>query len=464
MKKKILVSIIIIISIFITFLNTVVYATDKNIDYLNLPSSYDLRNDISIRVENQGQRGWCNAYSTTKIIETYLQKTKGINYNLSEAYMAYSNVKYFGGVDDWKTSSEINETPVYYEGGKLTLESDFPNRDYVFTEANKQKFDNTRPVIKCTKNKYLGSSEEIKNYIMNYGAVHTSAYSGDSKAKYEWYNTNSAICCVNNSNQNDLENGIGHAVVIIGWNDNYSRNNFKSSNRPSNNGAWLVLNSWGTDWANGGTAWVSYEDAYVGKNGTYGIEEVKLAGEINAEFSYEMRKIGSSVYAIAYIRVDDKIENVEGWSESNNQYNGSLISRNFEEAFEPYNIEIKSSVDGSTRVVEVNIPKEEFEKLQNQAQREKDEQKKQTKKSKIRLYISLSIYYVICIIILILIIKLRKIYKEQNDKEIKSKSVLEKCVDVICKIIKLTIKIFFIILGLIIFCFVVLFILALFIT
>ena len=37
-----------------------------------------------------------------------------------------------------------------------------------------------------------------------------------------------------------------HAVTIIGWDDNYPRENFISEHMPPENGAWLVKNSWGS--------------------------------------------------------------------------------------------------------------------------------------------------------------------------------------------------------------------------
>ena len=51
-----------------------------------------------------------------------------------------------------------------------------------------------------------------------------------------------------------------HGVLIIGWDDNYSKDNFYYE-KPENDGAWLVLNSWGTSWGNNGTAWISYDDS-----------------------------------------------------------------------------------------------------------------------------------------------------------------------------------------------------------
>ena len=39
--------------------------------------------------------------------------------------------------------------------------------------------------------------------------------------------------------------GGGHAVMIVGWNDNFSKDNFEGL-KPSNDGAWLIRNSWGS--------------------------------------------------------------------------------------------------------------------------------------------------------------------------------------------------------------------------
>ena len=51
-----------------------------------------------------------------------------------------------------------------------------------------------------------------------------------------------------------------HIISIIGWDDNFSRDNFNEACRPENNGAWLIRNSWGSEWGEGGNFWLSYED------------------------------------------------------------------------------------------------------------------------------------------------------------------------------------------------------------
>lgn len=260
MKKKILISLLLVIAILTTIFDTV-YATDEQTE---IPTKYDLRDDITIKVENQENTDLCGIYSYTKMIETYLQKIKGLNYDLSEAFITYRYA--FQG-----------------EYGNFVLESDFPNKEYAINEINQKKFDEaTSKVIgkfKETSN-VVKTKEDIKKYITKYGAVWTIAFEGDKQAYTEWGYTNGNINCKRNYNTEDY--GIyNHSVVIIGWDDNYSKDNFKSTNKPQNDGAWLVLNSWGNNWGNNGTAWVSYEDYYM-QNGTkYGIDHIALAdGEI----------------------------------------------------------------------------------------------------------------------------------------------------------------------------------------
>ena len=55
-----------------------------------------------------------------------------------------------------------------------------------------------------------------------------------------------------------------HSVALVGWDDQYSRENFGNPDRknlkPEKDGAFLVKNSYGSDWGNSGYFWISYED------------------------------------------------------------------------------------------------------------------------------------------------------------------------------------------------------------
>ena len=98
-------------------------------------------------------------------------------------------------------------------------------------------------------------SEDVKRYIKEYGAGQLT-YKHYTEC-YD-YNTYSFY----HSPERKLDNGGGHAVTVVGWDDNYSKENFIDS--PKNDGAWLLKNSWGDVWGNDGYFWMSYEEPSIG--------------------------------------------------------------------------------------------------------------------------------------------------------------------------------------------------------
>ena len=56
---------------------------------------------------------------------------------------------------------------------------------------------------------------------------------------------------------------VTHAVVIVGWDDNYSASNFLEGHQPPADGAWIIRNSWGDDYGNDGYFYLSYYDKTI---------------------------------------------------------------------------------------------------------------------------------------------------------------------------------------------------------
>ena len=52
--------------------------------------------------------------------------------------------------------------------------------------------------------------------------------------------------------EKDTLDGGYHMVTLVGWDDNYSKDNFLSGLKPSSNGAWKARNSWGTSFGQNG--------------------------------------------------------------------------------------------------------------------------------------------------------------------------------------------------------------------
>lgn len=117
-------------------------------------------------------------------------------------------------------------------------------------------------------NIYMYNTKErnkIKNAVKEQGEVVTSIYRAEEffndvqKNEDSVYNISTAYFCPKNERPQD---GMEHAVTIIGWDDNYSHDSFKYSAGNLNenqNGAWLVKDAY----RHGGEDkyWVSYYDA-----------------------------------------------------------------------------------------------------------------------------------------------------------------------------------------------------------
>ncbi|MDE2524995.1 MAG: lectin like domain-containing protein [Methanocorpusculum sp.] len=87
----------------------------------------------------------------------------------------------------------------------------------------------------------------IKRMLMECGAASVGYFSDDMYYRGDTF----SYYCGNETKST-------HSVSLIGWDDNFSRNNFLVV--PPGDGAWLVKNSWGTAFGDEGCIWISYYD------------------------------------------------------------------------------------------------------------------------------------------------------------------------------------------------------------
>ncbi len=108
-------------------------------------------------------------------------------------------------------------------------------------------------------------NDDIKNALVKWGAVYTAL-----KINYRYFNEAQSAYFLPENVKN--YNG-GHAVVIVGWDDDYPAANFFVP--PAGNGAFLCKNSWGTGSGEDGYFWVSYYDKTLAR---------ESCGDYNAVF------------------------------------------------------------------------------------------------------------------------------------------------------------------------------------
>ena len=229
----------------------------------DLPSYYNLKDEGYVTpVKNQGSGGNCWAFAALAALESCILKASGTTYDLSEGNMKNMMALYSDyGWDMEPNRGGYDRMGVGYLTGWLgpINETDDP-----YSASNQFSFilnslTHVQNIIFLTRDSYV-DNDNIKRAIMDYGAVSTSI------AWYGKYQNGKNYYCYNDKENEDKAN---HAIAIVGWDDNYSRNNFGNT-QPPGDGAWIIKNSWGVNSGDKGFYYVSYYDTKMAKPGKTG--------------------------------------------------------------------------------------------------------------------------------------------------------------------------------------------------
>ena len=275
MKKLIrkLILFIILLDLILNYsiIQTKVYAEPAG---ENLESKYSLADIIpeNTKIRNQMQTPWCLSFASLATLESSLaiqDKNAGKavkEYDFSEEHMAYSTQDSSfkdGKANKMGLHKNVNEgysiiaIQEYFSNGMgVVNEEDYPfdnstgnidisklNQPIAATVLDTFVFPqlSIKSTSEFSKDKISDLIKEMKTYIKKYGGITaTLATGGANKNKYINWSNNSL-----NNPENISLNSLDHAVCIIGWDDNYSKDNFNTNYKPQNNGAWIVKNSWG---------------------------------------------------------------------------------------------------------------------------------------------------------------------------------------------------------------------------
>ncbi|MBQ3151615.1 MAG: InlB B-repeat-containing protein [Clostridia bacterium] len=243
----------------------------------SLPDSFDLREyNYVTPVKNQAGAGSCWAFAAISSLESSMIKQgykTASTADYSEAHLSWFGKRQRSADPSDPTYGEgeqvsnpfisggywLDASNTLMRGSGLQLEANAPwtetqSESVMLSTMTQPESDRYACYARLfqTQNVYDKSIDTAKNLLMSNGNLELSYYHDDTG-----FNSYNACYYQNKTNSSN------HAVAVIGWNDNYSRNSFNSSMRPTKDGAWLVKGSWGNSFGSNGYYWISYYDTSV---------------------------------------------------------------------------------------------------------------------------------------------------------------------------------------------------------
>ncbi len=211
---------------------------DLDPDPFNGRASYDWRDHNGVTaVKDQANCGSCWAFATTGMVESAILIYDGLNRDLSEQQLVSCNNEGYGCDGGWFL-------PQHYMNPGGILETCMPYQASDSVPCSEAS---------CDKVAFIDGYDEIndsvtsiKNALVD-GPVAVAFYVYDDLYYY------SGGCYSHGS-----ASGVNHGVVIVGYDDAEC----------SGDGAWIVKNSWGTDFGENGFFKIKYGDCNIGYGAT----------------------------------------------------------------------------------------------------------------------------------------------------------------------------------------------------
>lgn len=273
------------------------YVPQENMfgDYNTLPSEFNLRDNYSTTLYDQGSEGLCWAYATATMLESNLKVTKGIDEMFSVHQLDYltASTDYF--VDNYNPYSfgrllgdgmpylfehgyigsilASGVSPVLNDKFNISYNSSSDQKLNISDIADSDNVDYS--IVRTVDFPSYQNTDDyrnmLKSFIINYGAVRVLTVSPN-------YNgTNIIDYHFDDKYAFDGLKSYGHAMTIIGWDDDAG---LDEDGDGKLDGAWILQNSWNA---------IDYNYYYI----TYSSDIFQLFGIIemvdkNWDNSYDM--------------------------------------------------------------------------------------------------------------------------------------------------------------------------------
>lgn len=323
------------------------YSTSQTYANPELPSAFDLRNynghNFVSPIKNQGTTSICWAFASIENVETLYMKNNNQSYgdlvpkfsirqmdyitstnydsSSSHSYLAikgnwssgmcnYSNCSWTVWENSDNGSHELDKGGNFFtssiamaNGITLTDESVMPwheekkpvlvNDIYGY---DKSLYEVNSTIQMPTINEDHASEElinsyvkDVKNYMTQYGGPFVGTYSPKSTCGFENVD-GSKVLKTDDCISNTTNKGLGHAMQIIGWDDDYEysycesgTNHYSVSGNGTCNkgelttgkGAWILRNSWGTEEKEYSYVYLTYDSTRLSVGFTTSISDMK---------------------------------------------------------------------------------------------------------------------------------------------------------------------------------------------
>jgi C1A family cysteine protease len=257
------------------------------------PSSYDLRNEGRLpAVHDQADWGTCWAFANVAALESRLLPAESHDYSEDNligrsGYGSTQGWRYdFGGYD-------FMAVAYFARWAGPIEETDDPYGTWTLPTVNTAQ-KHVQDVVMIPGRTAWNDNAVIKQLVRANGALSVGMY-WENGAYSELQD---AIGAIQPAYYLGVKMGENHGVNVVGWDDQYPAGNFDGVwGQPPGPGAFLVRNSWGSSWGDGGYFWVSYFDRSFARDqglGGYGgaTSYVTVEGTDNYANIYQYDDLG----------------------------------------------------------------------------------------------------------------------------------------------------------------------------
>ncbi len=248
------------------------FSAESNMVGINLPAKFT-RSDYDEVRKQDGNLCW--ACAATTMFEVNYSLTNYRKKRFSDVHMDYRTSKTYnqdGFNRNYNVGGNVNIAIAYATNGMGIVE------DANITSAN---FKKAKPIAKVSDYEIVSNTTDIKKYLYQQGVL--SAYTYMASRYFSgavWNNENLAYYC------SDVNQPANHAITIVGWDDNYTNVAF-----PGQKGAYVALNSYGTEFGNKGLYYIFYSDTFMKNNSFYAVTKTE---NINYDNLYQYDEYGQT--------------------------------------------------------------------------------------------------------------------------------------------------------------------------